>query len=1172
MKTRKENVGFGNADSLFGLRLRKLTVLTAILPICVLLLAISGLAACPLGTVDLSAAANYGAGPPATPIDIVTVPGVGRIAQAGTYCVPCTGVNLPVGGASRLTVDSNGVTIVGETADCRLNGVVAGGTPMITVNPGFTGTTIQNFRMRPAATNQGIVAQGETLIQGMTFDDAGGAFGVSAIELQGNDCVVRNNIFDMTNSGVPVVLLTAGMGAQIVDNEIRGDGALPAPAGSPSFLIQNNGAAAYNGLMVANNSGDFAGTMIGTVAVGDTFSNSSIQDNVFQRLRSNGIDLGNPTNTDVFRNTYTYCGAAVNGMGLFDGGGSNNTYRENRITHGGGGANPETNHAIQFGSTNTTIRSNVIDASDGGCGIDASPGASNATIVDNTILGAGINLVAPPADPDGIRMNVGGNSNFTVTGNSISNTAGLGINNTAPGGTNHLISGNVLNNIHNIGIASNGNNDIFGNTLSGIIGTPGPPVVQGHGIQSFVNDTVRGNAIRSVVFGHGIDVTGGNAVIEQNTIDGVSGTDPGPPPFFPHGINIGAGNCNVSGNIVGNISGGGHGILLGANNETVSGNTITNVYTGGRGIDVGLRVNNRVSSNVVDGVSHSGIRIAGGDNNDILDNTVKNAARDALNAPLSQFAGIKLENDPAPDPSTNNVVDGNTVENAGSTTFAVGIDVGGNGADNNEITNNTVNKFTTVLNAPTSVAIGIRLQQGINCTVEGNTINNTGHLRVGIDVLAPDDVSVKGNRVEGMIDIGLRLRGGTVNNQLEVEENILNDNVTGISMEAGGAEITNVNKICGGAIALYVGPLANSLGFKVNGNCIGAPILVRNVGLGNLDATGNYWTCTAVSGTNVFGSVDVSNPLSSCPAGFDCDCPCDGSGGTTGEFCCTYPHGWNLISMSAVPDNPNAATIFDALPLYDYDACTGTYGTPIVVSSTEGYWLYLTLEQEFCIDGTVPLTDQTIVLPCAGWHLIGTSFDAYWLNTVVTYGGQTSNISQAGDWILLPVFSYDAVAHGYDAVTWLVPCLGYWVYTLVDNVTLTIPFAQPPVPTSIPLSTMALPEGLTPPPPPSLDGFFDQVEEELVFTNAPNPVTDVHTTTFMVKGAMSGLVEEVKVQVFDLSGKLIYEDQQSGTTLNWHTENSAGDYLANGVYLYRMSVLVNGRWVTSEVKKLAVMR
>ena len=143
---------------------------------------------------------------------------------------------------------------------------------------------------------------------------------------------------------------------------------------------------------------------------------------------------------------------------------------------------------------------------------------------------------------------------------------------------------------------------------------------------------------------------------------------------------------------------------------------------------------------------------------------------------------------------------------------------------------------------------------------------------------------------------------------------------------------------------------------------------------------------------------------------------------------------------------------------------------------------------------------------------------------------------------------------------------------MVDNVTLTIPFQQPPPPPPAPTSIKAVPENLTPPPPPAIPETGRAITGGLVFTNEPNPVTDVHTTTFMVKGALSALVEQIKVRIFDLSGRLVYEGQQSGTKLDWHTDNGWGEYLSNGVYLYKLYALVDGEWVVSEVKKLAIFR
>ena len=90
--------------------------------------------------------------------------------------------------------------------------------------------------------------------------------------------------------------------------------------------------------------------------------------------------------------------------------------------------------------------------------------------------------------------------------------------------------------------------------------------------------------------------------------------------------------------------------------------------------------------------------------------------------------------------------------------------------------------------------------------------------------------------------------------------------------------------------------------------------------------------------------------------------------------------------------------------------------------------------------------------------------------------------------------------------------------------------------------------------------------------NSPNPVTDVHTTTFAVKGAGAAYVSALKVQIYDLAGRLVFEDEVAGASLAWHTDSSYGEYLANGVYLYKLYALVNGEWVVSQTKKLAILR
>ena len=95
---------------------------------------------------------------------------------------------------------------------------------------------------------------------------------------------------------------------------------------------------------------------------------------------------------------------------------------------------------------------------------------------------------------------------------------------------------------------------------------------------------------------------------------------------------------------------------------------------------------------------------------------------------------------------------------------------------------------------------------------------------------------------------------------------------------------------------------------------------------------------------------------------------------------------------------------------------------------------------------------------------------------------------------------------------------------------------------------------------------------ELQVVAIPNPVRDVHTVTFQVRGALVPLVEAIKVKIFDLAGRLVYEKEESGASLDWHTDDSYGEYLANGVYLYKAYVKAGDEWLPTGVGKIAVLR
>jgi len=68
-------------------------------------------------------------------------------------------------------------------------------------------------------------------------------------------------------------------------------------------------------------------------------------------------------------------------------------------------------------------------------------------------------------------------------------------------------------------------------------------------------------------------------------------------------------------------------------------------------------------------------------------------------------------------------------------------------------------------------------------------------------------------------------------------------------------------------------------------------------------------------------------------------------------------------------------------------------------------------------------------------------------------------------------------------------------------------------------------------------------------------------------------IAQVRLQVFDLSGRLVLQEQSSGPTLRFSLFGGQGHPLANGVYLYVVSVQgLNGERWQSAVRKLVVMR
>lgn len=105
--------------------------------------------------------------------------------------------------------------------------------------------------------------------------------------------------------------------------------------------------------------------------------------------------------------------------------------------------------------------------------------------------------------------------------------------------------------------------------------------------------------------------------------------------------------------------------------------------------------------------------------------------------------------------------------------------------------------------------------------------------------------------------------------------------------------------------------------------------------------------------------------------------------------------------------------------------------------------------------------------------------------------------------------------------------------------------------------------------PSSLSGSSAAPRARFRAFNYPNPITDVHTTTFTVRGVEADLI---RVEIYDLAGRLVWEGEAPGNELAWHTQDLSGRYLANGVYLYVVYVKVGDTWIRSGIQKLAIYR
>jgi hypothetical protein len=270
---------------------------------------------------------------------------------------------------------------------------------------------------------------------------------------------------------------------------------------------------------------------------------------------------------------------------------------------------------------------------------------------------------------------------------------------------------------------------------------------------------------------------------------------------------------------------------------------------------------------------------------------------------------------------------------------------------------------------------------------------------------------------------------------------------------------------------------------------------------------------------------------------------------------CSYESGWNLLSLSAQPIDFSAGSILsgtgaDAGP-FGYRA--GGYYLTQSMSPTTGYWVHFVTPETVWVLGREIRNDVDIELEYAGWHLISSPFPIDWDGVAVLIGGTVRLIGEEPTRQAIDDFCacYDTEADVYRIATEMTPCLGYWVRTREEHVTLRLRWqSRSPGASSAGCSgtftTMApRPPGqlMTPPGPNVLA--------------TPNPVRSgaVHFQLLTPEASA------IRVRIHDASGHLVWDAQGDGTALDWDLQDRDGRGLASGPYIYCILRQLGTSWL-----------
>jgi hypothetical protein len=265
-------------------------------------------------------------------------------------------------------------------------------------------------------------------------------------------------------------------------------------------------------------------------------------------------------------------------------------------------------------------------------------------------------------------------------------------------------------------------------------------------------------------------------------------------------------------------------------------------------------------------------------------------------------------------------------------------------------------------------------------------------------------------------------------------------------------------------------------------------------------------------------------------------------------FACSYPAGWNLLSLPVPPVNANTESVL-----------AGTSADGLALTYAGGYEEAPRMEDSLSVIGRRVSDDVTIRLERAGWHLISSPFSIDWDRVLVFVDGAERFVGEAVARGSIDDFCacYDPVAEVYRVSDEILPCQGYWIRTRQPDV--TIKFEWTSLTAARPPAEGGCFAGATTTLPPDLPGNGDQSQASVLAF--PNPVR--HS---VVKFEVSGLfnVQEIRVGVYTSAGRLVWEGEASGRRLEWTPRSPDGDRLPWGAYIYCIDALVGGSWARTD--------